>query len=243
MRRSALATVPFLLATALFMAAPGSAAAQCQASDAKVNIISTDPANDYSPALVTVPVGGTVCWTNTDPVLPHTATADAGGEPNSPSLGTGETYRATFTADATIPYHCAIHPGMQATVQVGAGGPPPGGGGTGQTQPGAAPRLSGVRVVPSRACTRRSRACPRPGARVRFSLSETARVKGAIDRLGSSATPIVRRFSFSGRAGVNRVRLPLRRLRPGRYRLTLRAVDGDGNRSGLARARFRLTRP
>jgi plastocyanin len=238
MRRSVLAPALLLLAIGLGMAAPGGAAAQCQPSDAKVNIISTDPSNDYSPELVSVPVGGSVCWTNTD-VLPHTATADSGGNPNSPNLSTGETYRATFGADATIRYHCEIHPGMTATIQVGAGGPAPGGGGQGTDLP---PRLSGVRVIPSRACTRRSRTCRRPGARVRFSLDEAARVNGTLDRRGGGTSRIVRRFSASGRAGVNRVRLPLRRLRPGRYRVALRAVDTAGNRSAVARAAFTLRR-
>jgi plastocyanin len=241
MRRSVLASALLLLAIALGMAAPGSAAAQCQPSDATVNITSTDPMNDYSPELVSVPVGGTVCWTNTD-VLPHTATADSGGNPNSPSLSTGQTYRTTFGADATIRYHCEIHLGMAATVQVGAGSPAPGGGG--QTGPGTdfPPRLSAVRVIPSRACTKRSRTCRRPGARVRFSLDEAARVSGTLDRRGGGTSRIVRRFSVSARAGFNRVRLPLRRLRPGRYRVALRAVDGAGNRSALARAAFTLRR-
>ena len=233
----------FVLALGLGMALPSGAAAQCEASDAKVSILGTDPSNDYAPDLVTVPVGGTVCWTNTDGVS-HTATADAGGNPNSPSLSPGQTYRATFNADATIPYHCELHPGMKAAVRVGAGGPPPGGGAPPPTGPApdAAPRLSGVRVVPSRACTRPSLTCRRPGARVRFSLSESARVSGALDRRGPSAVRVVRRFSLSARAGLNRIRLPLRRLRPGRYRLTLRAVDRVGNRSTVARARFALRR-
>jgi plastocyanin len=230
---------------ALAMALPGAAAAQCQPSDVPVSIVSTSSSNDYSPDTVNVPVGGTACWTNNDPAFPHTATADAGGNPNSPSLDTGETYRATFTADATIPYHCAIHPNMTGTVRVGTGTPPGGGGGGGQTVPGAdtaAPRFSGVRVIPARACAMRSRTCARPGARVRFRLDERARVTGALDRRGPGGSRVVRRFSFSARAGPNSVRLPLRRLRPGHYRLALRAVDAAGNRSAVARASFRLRR-
>ncbi|HEX2232844.1 MAG TPA: hypothetical protein VHG69_05720 [Thermoleophilaceae bacterium] len=249
MRRRVLTPAVSLAFVALAMALPSAAAAQCQPSDVPVSIVSTSPSNDYSPDTANVPVGGTVCWTNNDAFFDHTATADAGGNPNSPSLDPGETYRATFTADATIPYHCAIHPDMTARVVVGAGGPPPGGGGGGgggggQTGPGVdtPPRFSSVRVVPSRACRRRSRTCRRPGARVRFRLDERARVTGALDRRGPGAGRVVRRFSFSARAGVNNVRLPLRRLRPGRYRLALRAVDAAGNRSSVARASFTLRR-
>ena len=248
MRRSVLIPALLLLATGLGLALPGSAAAQCEPGDLIVDIRGTDPANDYDPDPRTVPVGGTVCWRNSDASpfpASHTATSDSPGVFDSGTLPVGGTFRHTFGADATIPYHCSLHASMNGTVQVGAGGPPPGGGGGGgQTGPGTdtAPRVSGVRVVPSRACTRRSRSCPRPGARVRLSLSENARVNGTIERLGPRAARVTRRFSVSARAGVNRIRLPLRRLRPGRYRVSLRAVDGAGNRSAVARAAFRLTR-
>jgi plastocyanin len=241
MRRGVLVPALSLLVIGLGMVLPGSAAAQCQPNDVQVSIVGDSSSNDYSPELATVPVGGTVCWTNNH-VLPHTATADAGGNPNSPSLDTGETYRATFTTDATIPYHCKIHPQMTATVRVGAGSPSGGGGGGGgdgggQTGPGAntPPRFSSVRVIPSRACARRSRACPRPGASVRFSLDERARVNGTLERLATRSSRIARRFSYSARAGVNRVRLPIRGLRRGRYRLRLRATDSGGARSVVAR--------
>jgi plastocyanin len=226
---------------ALAMALPAAAAAQCQPSDLPVSIVSTSSSNDYSPDTVNVPVGGTVCWTNND-TTSHTVTSDSPGIFDSGTIGGGGIFRHTFSADATIPYHCDIHPNMTGTVRVGTGSPPSGGG---QTVPGAdtaAPRFSGVRVIPARACARRSRTCARPGARVRFRLDERARVTGALDRRGPGGSRVVRRFSFSARAGPNSVRLPLRRLRPGRYRLALRAVDAAGNRSAVARVSFRLRR-
>jgi plastocyanin len=224
-------------------AAPG----PCDPADKPVNIVSSSDSG-FSPMTVEVPAGGTVCWTNQD-VQAHTATADNGGNPNSGTLNPGGTYRESFPADATIPYHCAIHANMKGTVKVGAGSPPGGGGGGtpgggGHTGPGvdARPRLSNVRVIPARVCTSRSRTCPRPGARLRFSLSEAARVRGTLERLRSNVSRVARRFSFRGVRGVNRVRLPVRGLRRGRYRVTVRAVDPAGNRSTLVRTTFRIVR-
>ena len=236
-------------------AAPG----PCASTDVKVSIVSSG-ADGYNPVTADVPVGGTVCWTNNDGP-PHTVTAENGGKPDSPALnGGGEgVYRETFTTAATIPYYCIYHGAMRGTVRVGGGGTgspgggTPGGGGTGgggapgtgtPTTPGAdpPPSLASVRVIPTRACTPRSSTCRRPGARVRFSLSEPAQVRGTLERLRDRTSRVARRFAFSARAGVNRVRLPLRGLRPGRYRVSLRAVDGAGNRSLLVRSRFLLTR-
>jgi plastocyanin len=247
-----------LLVPGFLLAWPGGAATQagpCQTGDVLVDINGINPSNDYSPDPVNVPVGGTVCWTNKDGDT-HTATANNGAFDSGP-LGPTGTYRNTFSTDATILYHCTQfgHGSMGGTVRVGAGSPPGGGGGGGapgggspggggQTGPGTdmAPRLSTVRVIPARVCTRRSRTCPRPGARLRFSLNEAARVRGALERLGPRSARVVRRFSFRGVRGINRVRLPVRGLRRGRYRVTLRAVDSAGNRSTLVRARFRIVR-
>jgi plastocyanin len=247
MRRGVLALIPMAVVL-LAIAWPAPAApGPCDPADKAVNIVSSGDSG-FSPTTVEVPVGGTVCWTNQHSE-PHTATADNGGNPNSGTLTPGASYRESFSADATIPYHCGIHPNMKGTVKVGAGSPPAGGGGGapgggGQTGPGvdASPRLAGVRVIPARVCTSRSRTCPRPGARVRFSLSEAARVRGTLERLGPRKARIARRFSVRGVRGVNRVRLPVRRLRRGRYRVTLRAVDSAGNRSTAVRATFRIVR-
>jgi plastocyanin len=256
MRRIPLRLGISLLLLAFLMAWPGGGAAQtgCLTGDVLVDINSTSPSNDYSPDPVNVQSGGTVCWTNKDAIT-HTATANNGAF-DSGRLGPNGTYRATFSTDATILYHCTEfgHGSMGGTVRVGGGSPGGGGGGGapgggspgggGQTGPGtdAAPRLTTVRVVPARVCTRRSRTCPRPGARLRFSLSEAARVRGTLEPLGPRSARVVRRFSFRGVRGVNRVRLPVRGLRRGRYRVTLRAVDAAGNRSTLVRARFRIVR-
>ena len=70
----------------------------------------------FVPAAITVPVGTTVTWTNTDEE-PHTVSA-TGGPFHSAALNTGATYRYTFTKPGQYRYLCTIHPFMRATVVV-----------------------------------------------------------------------------------------------------------------------------
>jgi plastocyanin len=85
----------------------------------------------YSPASVTVSVGDTVTWTNSD-AQAHTATADDASWDTGPIAGSGGTDSVTFATAGTFPYHCAIHPQMTGTVtvQAAAATTPPGPGAT-----------------------------------------------------------------------------------------------------------------
>ena len=71
---------------------------------------------EFTPATVTIAVGGTVTWTNNGPST-HTATADDGSF-DSGNLSQGKTFSHTFQAAGTFTYHCSIHPFMTATVIV-----------------------------------------------------------------------------------------------------------------------------
>jgi plastocyanin len=82
----------------------------------------------FDPAKVSVNVGQIVRWTNTDTVVPHTATEDHGlwnltgtyGETpaNPPGFGPGESRQRTFEA-GTQHYYCKVHPTqMRAVVAV-----------------------------------------------------------------------------------------------------------------------------
>jgi plastocyanin len=71
----------------------------------------------FSPASVTVPVGGTVIWTNSDQV-DHTVTSMGRGPLGSATIGTGGTYSYTFATPGTYMYYCAVHPDMMGTVVV-----------------------------------------------------------------------------------------------------------------------------
>lgn len=69
----------------------------------------------FEPATVTVPVGTTVVWRNTDGF--HTVLS---GDfmLDSPALDVGETYAFTFTQAGEFRYICGIHPEMLGVVKV-----------------------------------------------------------------------------------------------------------------------------
>jgi plastocyanin len=82
----------------------------------------------FDPKTVTVKVGQIVRWTNTDTVVPHTATEDHklwrltgtyGQTPaNPPGFGPGDSRQRTFEA-GTQHYFCEVHPSqMRAVVRV-----------------------------------------------------------------------------------------------------------------------------
>lgn len=66
---------------------------------------------------MSVKSGTTVTWTNDDSVA-HTVTSDTGSVLNSSSIAPGQSFSFTFTTPGTYAYHCAIHPGMKATIVV-----------------------------------------------------------------------------------------------------------------------------
>jgi plastocyanin len=68
----------------------------------------------YNPNPVTVGVGGSVTWTNSDTTT-HTST---GSTWNSGGIAPGASYTMTFPSAGTFTYHCTLHPGMTGTVTV-----------------------------------------------------------------------------------------------------------------------------
>ena len=70
----------------------------------------------FQPATVTINVGDTVTWRNTDNV-PHTSTSDDEVW-DSGNLNQGEEFSFTFEEAGTYGYFCAYHPGMEGTVVV-----------------------------------------------------------------------------------------------------------------------------
>ncbi len=75
----------------------------------------------FDPQTITVPVGTTVRWTNSDPIE-HTTTSDTGLW-DSGLMGTNDTFEFTFDQAGTYPYHCTPHGaaggfGMAGTVVV-----------------------------------------------------------------------------------------------------------------------------
>ncbi|HJP71966.1 MAG TPA: cupredoxin family copper-binding protein [Candidatus Limnocylindria bacterium] len=70
----------------------------------------------FSPPALTIAVGDTVTWTNTDD-SPHTVTA-GGGAFDSGNVDPGATFSFTFTEPGTYSYLCRYHEEMQATIIV-----------------------------------------------------------------------------------------------------------------------------
>lgn len=74
----------------------------------------------FAPATLTIAVGDTVTWTNTD-VAPHDVTTTSAPQAlKSPTLHKGDSWSHTFSVPGTYEYICSIHPDMHATVVVKA---------------------------------------------------------------------------------------------------------------------------
>ena len=122
-RRTAARVAGFLVGASALLAG---GAAVALAADHAVGIAGLA----YSPASLTIAVGDTVTWTNSD-TESHTATADDASW-DSGSIANGASGTVTFSAAGTFPYHCTIHPAMTGTITVEAAA---GGGGGGATTP------------------------------------------------------------------------------------------------------------
>lgn len=68
----------------------------------------------FNPAIISVPTGTTVTWTNRDNIT-HTVT---GSGFDSGRLDSGQTFSRTFSTAGTYDYKCSIHPNMSGTVAV-----------------------------------------------------------------------------------------------------------------------------
>ena len=126
----------------------------------------------------------------------------------------------------------------QALLDVEAGEP-----GLEELRPAGTPRdelapvLRGVRVRP-----RVARLPRRKRVRVRYRLSEPAKVTLRVQRRRAGRWRRARTLRRSGAAGRNVTRFRTRGLRKGRHRIRLRATDAAGNRSRIVTRRFRVVR-
>jgi hypothetical protein len=171
----------------------------------------------------------------------------------------------THNGTLTVTDPAGVSDDAVATVTVAA---QPGNGAT-------APVLEGLKLVPARfrvgsaGGARNAKAGRlRTGTRIKFNLSQAARVTFTVHRRrpgrrsggrcraakpGVRGRPCTRwvkvkggTFAREGAVGANSLRwggrIGRRALRPGRYRLTAQARTGDGPRSQPRRARFRIAR-
>lgn len=87
------------------------------ADDAGTNsvVVKIDNFN-FTPPVLTVPVGTRVTWVNKDDV-PHTVTSDDKLF-GSRAMDTDDKFSFTFQAPGTYPYYCSVHPKMTGKVIV-----------------------------------------------------------------------------------------------------------------------------
>jgi sugar lactone lactonase YvrE len=125
---------------------------------------------------------------------------------------------------------------------------------------GRMPVITGLRVARVLGLRPAGRATPPRSSRLRFRLSEVADVTVGLDRAragrrgrgrcrpkakrGRRCTTYTRARTIrrAARVGENAIPLRARGLKPGRYRITMRAVDGVGNRSAPRRLSIRVVR-
>jgi plastocyanin len=105
---------PVLMVVLLLVAGATKVAANDQAAQASAAVKIDNFI--FGPQTVTVPVGGTVTWTNGDDI-PHTAVSTEGAF-KSKVMDTDEKFSYTFTKAGTYTYYCSIHPKMTGTVVV-----------------------------------------------------------------------------------------------------------------------------
>jgi plastocyanin len=204
--------------TVVTLFAFGALAAPAQA-DVAVTV-----ANDaFSPSTVEVFEGEVVNWNFAH--RNHTVTSEAQNEqqgsfdsdPNNtfqaPASGT---FSKEFIFVGEYKYFCKVHSFMTGRVvvrdRVNNSTPPP--------VDSVAPKFGTTRVSVRK-------------RRVTFRLNEPASVTGRL------RGRMRRNLTLDGKAGRNKLKLP-KRMRPGRYRLTLRATDESGNESRAVTRRFRV---
>jgi plastocyanin len=186
--------------------------------------------NVFTPKTVTIEPGGTVNFENRGS-LHNVKFEDGQFEQPADPMATPWFVWRTFDREGEYRYYCENHggpggAGMSGTVFVVAN---------------AAPTIAGLAVSPSKVCN--SKRCRKRGGRIEMVLSEAARVIGSIDPIGKPAGRRGDELDVQGRAGSNSIKLPVTKLKPGRYRLTVTAEDFDGNESDAAKVKFSVYRP
>ena len=112
--RIASVVMPVMIAMLLLFAGSSRVAASDQPSAANVAVKIDNFV--FGPQTLTVPVGTTVTWTNSDDI-PHTAVS-TDGVFKSKVMDTDEKFSYTFTKAGTYSYYCSVHPKMTGQVVV-----------------------------------------------------------------------------------------------------------------------------
>src|SRR5690349_2139394 len=191
----------------------GAAAAPASAADVSISNFA------FNPASVTINQGDSVTWTWAGPDTNHSVTSepnqadsfdsDPGRTPSSADHLPGSTFAHTFNTPGTFTYMCKVHSFMTGKVVVNGpnGEPPP------DTTP---PAFTGVSAKGGRHS--------KPTT-VRFTISENATVKLTVPKRPKA------NVKRSFKAGAHSIKLSVKKLPPGKYKLKLTATDAAGNAS------------
>jgi plastocyanin len=181
----------------------------------------------FSPANITVTQGDSVTWTFAGPDTNHSVTSDGTGAGSfdsdqgvlSPNHAVGDKFSVDMNFTGEFTYHCKVHASMtgKITVQQKINNPNP------PAQDTVAPKFG----TPTVSVAKRV---------AHFTLDEDASVTAKL------RGPTRKTLTAKGKSGLNLLKLP-KRLKPGRYALTLRATDASGNRSTTASVKFRVPKP
>src|SRR4051812_8440541 len=204
---------------------------------------------------VTVNTGESVTWhwAGGTHNVHFTGAAPTGGDIDFQSSSGGDKSRA-FSKAGTYNYLCEAHDGMVGSVTVvdaPAGDPAAGGstGSTGTTSGSTAPTSTGSSAQPVTGSTGTAGVdAAAPALRglsfranaLRLKLSEAAKLELRYVRTGTKAHVVTKRV-ISGKAGANAISVR-RWLRPGRYRVSILAIDAAGNASRPARIQLTVRR-
>jgi plastocyanin len=228
----------------------GALATSAQAAPASIDVV-----NDaFTPSSVSVNAGESVTWNFKE--KNHNVKGEGGISGNN-SFGTG-TYTKTFDAPGSFSFYCEAHPNMKGTVTVAAAAAPqggaPAGGPGGSPAAGGNPTAAAAAAAPaawtfpssqdrSAPALRSLRATSSRGrARLALRLSEDATVVVGFRRVMSAriASTGARTVRLRGKKGANRLNLRVGKLRAGRYRLRIVAIDGSGNESAIRTTTLRV---
>lgn len=116
MRHARLAVLAITITLAVAACSSSSAPAPAASSAGSAGNAVTIANFAFGPSSLTVAVGTTVTWTNSDSTG-HTVTADDGSF-KSDTLATSATFKQTFATAGTFAYHCSIHTSMTGTITV-----------------------------------------------------------------------------------------------------------------------------
>lgn len=192
----------------------------------------------YTPGSVTIAPNDTVSWRWDDPN--HTVTSDAGqseqfeSDPGVSAFAVnhppGDTFSHTFSKAGTFSFHCRVHDFMTGKVVVKV--------------PGAdteAPTLKSLKLKPSKICRKKTDDCRKTSAKLIIKLSEPADVEAVVTR-PKKPDKEIKTLTDEADDGTNKLKLSSKKLKLGKYRLSVTATDAAGNTSKVAKISFRVTK-